>query len=42
MHPFPRINEIPTEFDIDERAKYFDQIKFGVWCRQILLERVMK
>ena len=41
MHPFPRINEIPLEFDKDSRAKYFDQIKFGVWCRQILLERVL-
>ncbi len=41
MHPFPRINEIPVEFDRDSRAKYFDQIQFGVWCRQILLERVL-
>ena len=42
MHPFPRVSEIPIEFDIDKRAKYFDQIRYGVWCRQILLERVMK
>ena len=42
MHPFPRVSEIPVEFDINKRAKYFDQIKYGVWCRQILLERVMK
>ena len=42
MHPFPRVNEIPSEFDTDERAKYFEQIKYSVWCRQILLERVMK
>ena len=42
MHPFPRVSEIPVEFDIDKRAKYFDQIRYGVWCRQILLERVMK
>ena len=42
MHPFPRVNEIPVEFDTDKRAKYFEQIKFGVWCRQILLERVIK
>ena len=42
MHPFPRVNEIPTDFDKNKRAKYFDQIKFSVWCRQILLERVMK
>ena len=42
MHPFPRVNEIPSEFDTDKRAKYFEQIKYSVWCRQILLERVMK
>ena len=42
MHPFPRVNEIPIEFDQDSRAKYFEQIQFGVWCRQILLERVLR
>ena len=42
MHPFPRVKEIPVEFDKDSRAKYFNQIQFGVWCRQILLERVLK
>ena len=42
MHPFPRVNEIPVEFDKDRRAKYFEQIRYGLWCRQILLERVMK
>ena len=41
MHPFPRVTEIPSSFDNDPRAKYFDQIKFGVWCRQILLERIL-
>ena len=41
MHPFPRVTEIPTAFDSDTRAKYFNQIEFGVWCRQILLEKVL-
>ena len=41
MHPFPRVTEIPKSFDQDKRAKYFDQIKFGVWCRQILLQKVL-
>ncbi|NSW73895.1 aspartate carbamoyltransferase [bacterium] len=41
MHPFPRVTEIPVSFDSDPRAKYFDQIKFGIWCRQILLEKVL-
>ena len=41
MHPFPRVSEIPVSFDSDPRAKYFDQIEFGIWCRQILLEKVL-
>ena len=41
MHPFPRTTEIPNSFDSNPRAKYFDQIKYGVWCRQILLEKVL-
>ena len=39
MHPFPRVTEIPKSFDQDKEAKYFDQIKFGVWCRQISPKR---
>ena len=42
MHPFPSVNDNPVEFDKDSRAKYFNQIQFGVWCRQILLDRVLK
>lgn len=42
MHPFPRVNEIPVEFDKDKRAKYFEQIRFSVWCRQMLLQKVIK
>ena len=30
MHPFPRLNEIPTWFDTDPRAKYFKQITNGL------------
>ena len=41
MHPFPRVTEIPVSFDSDPRAKYFNQIEFGIWCRQILLEKVL-
>ena len=41
MHPLPRVNEIPRAFDNDPRAKYFDQMLYGLWCRMVLLENVM-
>jgi len=41
MHPLPRVNEIPRAFDVDPRAKYFDQMLYGLWCRMVLLENVM-
>ena len=37
MHPFPRNQEIPRWFDSDPRAKYFDQIKNGLYMRMALL-----
>ena len=37
MHPFPRLNEIPTWFDTDSRAKYFKQITNGLLVRKSLL-----
>ena len=37
MHPFPRLNEIPTWFDTDPRAKYFKQITNGLLVRKSLL-----
>lgn len=41
MHPFPRNNEIPQWFDSDPRAKYFEQIKNGLYVRMsILYERL--
>jgi aspartate carbamoyltransferase len=41
MHPLPRVNEIPRDFDNDPRAKYFDQMIYGLWCRMVLLEGIM-
>lgn len=41
MHPLPRVNEIPRAFDVDPRAKYFDQMLYGLWCRMVLLENFM-
>ena len=37
MHPFPRNNEIPKWFDDDPRAKYFEQMKNGLFVRMALL-----
>ena len=41
MHPLPRVNEIPREFDNDKRAKYFEQMRNGLWCRIALLEKII-
>tara|TARA_Y100000034_G_scaffold133116_1_gene197757 strand:+ start:424 stop:1278 length:855 start_codon:yes stop_codon:yes gene_type:complete len=37
LHPFPRNNEIPRWFDNDNRAKYFIQMKNGLYIRMALL-----
>ena len=37
MHPLPRVNEISTEIDDDERAVYFKQAKYGVYVRMALI-----
>jgi aspartate carbamoyltransferase catalytic subunit len=37
MHPFPRNEEIPRWFDHDSRAKYFEQMKNGLYIRMALL-----
>ena len=40
MHPFPRNEEIPRWFDSDPRAKYFEQIKNGLFVRMALLKTI--
>ena len=37
MHPFPRNEEIPQWFDADPRAKYFEQMRNGLYVRMALL-----
>lgn len=37
MHPLPRLNEISSEVDMDPRAAYFRQAKYGVVVRMALL-----
>ena len=37
LHPFPRNYEIAEWFDTDPRAKYFEQMKNGLYVRMALL-----
>jgi aspartate carbamoyltransferase catalytic subunit len=37
MHPLPRVNEISTDLDDDDRAVYFKQTKFGMYMRMALI-----
>ena len=38
LHPFPRNEEIPTWFDSDPRAKYFEQMENGLYVRMAIIE----
>jgi len=42
LHPLPRVDEISGEVDNDPRAKYFEQVKNGVFVRMALLAKVLK
>jgi aspartate carbamoyltransferase catalytic subunit len=42
MHPLPRRNEIPTEIDHDPRAKYWRQMRNGMWVRAALISRIFE
>lgn len=37
MHPLPRNNEITNDVDLDSRAKYYDQVKNGVYIRMAII-----
>lgn len=41
MHPLPRVNEIDTEVDKDERAVYFDQARYGMYVRMALIMKLL-
>jgi len=41
LHPLPRINEISVEVDTDPRAKYFEQVKHGMFVRMALILKMM-
>ncbi len=37
MHPLPRVNEIAKAVDDDPRARYFDQMRMGMYIRMALI-----
>lgn len=41
MHPLPRNAEVSEEVDFDQRAAYFRQMRYGLYCRMALLALVM-
>ncbi len=42
MHPLPRVNEIATEVDDDDRATYFEQAYNGVYIRMALILKCLE
>ena len=42
MHPLPRVNEISTDIDDDERACYFKQAKYGKYIRMALILKLLE
>ena len=41
LHPLPRVNEIATEVDDDERACYFEQVLCGKYIRMALILKML-
>lgn len=41
LHPLPRVNEISTEVDENEKAYYFTQALNGVYTRQAILASIL-
>ena len=41
LHPLPRVNEIAVEIDSDPRARYFDQMKIGMYVRMALIAKLL-
>ena len=42
LHPLPRVNEIATEIDSDERAAYFKQVLNGKFIRMALILKLLE
>ena len=41
MHPLPRVNEIDVDVDVDKRAVYFKQAKYGMFVRMALIMKLL-
>jgi aspartate carbamoyltransferase catalytic subunit len=41
LHPLPRINEIHTDVDGNEKAYYFEQARNGVFVRQAIIAHIL-
>jgi aspartate carbamoyltransferase len=41
MHPLPRTKELPPEIDTNHRAKYFEQVKNGLYMRMAILNQLL-
>lgn len=41
LHPLPRINEIDTDVDCNEKAYYFDQARNGVYARMAIISHLL-
>ncbi|WP_298846034.1 aspartate carbamoyltransferase [Clostridium sp.] len=41
LHPLPRVNEIAVELDLDPRACYFRQAKYGMYVRMALIAKLL-
>ena len=41
LHPLPRVNEIHTDVDLNEKAYYFQQAKNGVFAREAIIVHTM-
>ncbi|KAL3102816.1 hypothetical protein niasHS_000774 [Heterodera schachtii] len=41
MHPLPRNEELSTELDMDRRAVYFQQMRYGLYVRMALLQLIL-
>ena len=42
LHPLPRVNEISTDVDDDERACYFKQVRYGKYIRMALILKLLE
>lgn len=41
LHPLPRVNEIHTDVDTNEKAYYFEQARNGVYTREAIITHLM-